>query len=234
MALAHSLARTSFLVVALGFLAGCAATLADPPAEPPADPPVDRIRLRPLPNLNRVEVPIPGVLELLRDHKIGGYDALLIRDSRLDYRDGSMRLTRAAESAFLSLLSGSLVSATEAAEVPMRNAPDRCVMEIEMDVDALDLETGVHSPDLAELVVTMLFRDSLTGKPLLRYSKRDRIAHPSSGVTNDQQLRVGLRRIVDEMNVATVLRPAGLATDDLIEGCQGVLGARGRQQTTGL
>jgi len=234
MAVSDSPARLGLLVVALSVHLGCASMPADSTSNPAADLPSDRIRLRPLPDLDRVEVPIPGVLELLRDHRIGGYDALLIRDSRLDYREGSMRLTRAAESAFLSMLSGSLVSATEAAQVPMEDAPDRCVMEVEMDVDALDLETGAHAPDLVDLVVTMLFRDSLSGKPLLRYSKRDRIAHPDSGVTNDRQLRVGLRRIVADMNVATVLRPAGLATDDGIEGCQGILGDRGRQEAAEL
>ena len=74
------LACTIGLVWALA-LSGC--LLSDPTTNAPAAPD-DRIRLRPVPGLDRVDVPIPGVLELLPTHRIGGYDALLIRVSSID------------------------------------------------------------------------------------------------------------------------------------------------------
>lgn len=213
--------NASLGILGLLLLAGCAA--GPEPANETA-----RIRLRPLSGLERVEVPIPGVLELRPGHRIGGYDALLIRDGRLDYRHGSMRLTPEAEDIFLDLLQGSLVSAIEAAEIGMTDTPDRCAMQIEFDVHEMDLDTSDYSPELADMVVAMTFRDSRTGDALLRYARRAVVEHPAAGVSDDRQLRVGLYRVVHDMDVTNVLRPAGLATDEGIEGCRGVLADRGR------
>lgn len=188
-------------------------------------------RLRPLRGIEQVEAPIPGVLELRRNHRIGGYDAIRVRDGRIKYRKGSKRLTEAAEEAFVQLLRTTMIDAIRESDIVVAEDPGPCVMEIVFEVAELDLETRSYAENLAELIVLMRFRDSASGRNLLRYARRALVPHPETGITDDRQLRIEFHRIVREMNVTHALRPAGLATDAKIEGCRGVLGDRGRAAT---
>lgn len=222
-----SLAGLSGCAVGLGG-AGDGGRAARPASEAGEIESEARLRLRPLAGLDRVVVPVPGVLEIRTDHRIAGYDEILLRDARLAYRPGSLELTRDAEVAFLDLLESSLVRAIESSRVPLATERGRCAMEVELEVADMDLETADYSPQLVGMVIAMTFRDSVSGDPLLRYARAFRIDQPAPGNTDDRQLRVGLQEAVREMNVATVLRPAGLATDSRIDGCAGTLGERGR------
>jgi len=178
--------------------------------------------------LERVDVPIDGVLELRKDHRIGGYDALMIPNASISYEEGSSRLTTPARRVFLELLRDSIVTATAAAAIPVEQQPGPCVMEINLSVSRLDLDVAARADQLAELTVIMQFRDSGSRTPLLRYSNEARVPNPETGITRDEQLRTGLDKIVADLNLAGVLRPAGLADDELIPGCKGTLAARGR------
>ncbi len=211
---------------------GCAGRFVDESAAT-RDVASQRLRLRTYDELERVEAGLPGVLELRPDHRIGGYDALLIPRPSLGYKRGSLRLTRAGERAFLDLLQNSLVGATTAAAVPLAEGPGECVMEVRFEVMRMNLDTDRDADQLAELLLVMEFRDSTSREPLLRYAKLDRVPSPSEGVSHDTQIRRGLDRVVAEMNLATALRPAGLADDALIPGCQGTLAARGRAASEG-
>ena len=188
-------------------------------------------RLRPLRGIEQVEAPIPGVLELRRDHAIGGYDEILVTPGRIDYRMGSDRLTEEAENAFVKLLRNTMVDAISEVGIRVAEAPSPCAMQVVFEVAELDLETRTYAENLAELIVLMRFHDSPTGRPLLRYARRQLVPHPEVGTTGDRQLRTEFQRIVREMNVTNALRPAGLATDAKIEGCVGVLGNLGRAAT---
>ena len=168
------------------------------------------------------------MLELRRNHRIGGYDSILVRDGRIKYRKGSIRLTEDAEAAFVQLLRNTMIDAIRESDIVVAEDPGRCVMEVVFEVEELDLETRSYAENLADLIVSMRFRDSASGRHLLRYARRERVPHPELGVSDDHQLRVEFHRLVREMNVSRVLRPAGLATDRTIEGCQGILGAVGR------
>ena len=190
----------------------------------------DRPRLRTIDGLDRIEVGVPGfegILEVRPDHRIGAYDALLLASPSLGYRRHSMRLTTDGEAVFLALLQQSLVDAIRASRVSTVEGPERCAMEIELEVIRMDLDTGAQAGELAEMTIIMHFRDSMSGTPLLRYAKRNTVPHPDRGVTDDLQIRAGLDRIVRDMNIATVLRPAGLADDSKVEGCEGTLADRG-------
>lgn len=182
------------------------------------------------PGLQRVEADLPGVLELRDDHRIGGFDALLIPPATISYRYESLELTRAAERTFLSLLRESLVEATEAAAIPIVETPGPCVMEVRLRVSKLDLDYDDDAEQLADMTVVMQFRDSTTRLPLLRYAAPDRVPSPQEGVTRDARLRRGLARIVRELNVARALGGSGIGDDQLRPGCEGTLAKRGREQ----
>lgn len=186
------------------------------------------MRLRAIDGLERVEIPMPGVLELREDHRIGGYDAFVIPDASLSYKRGSSRLTRDAERVFLKLLKESLIEASEAAVVPIEQEPGACVMEISLTVSRMDLDVGIRADQLAELTLIMQFRDSVSRDPLLRYATVNRVPNPSEGATHDRQIRRGLDRIVKEMDISRAFRSAGLADDTIIPGCKGTLADRGR------
>jgi hypothetical protein len=200
-------------------------------ASPASDERAARIPLRSVDGLDRVEVNLPGILEIREDHRIGRYDALLIPDPSMSYAADSLRLTSDGQRAFLNLLRNSIVTASERAALPVVEQPGPCVMEISLEVVQMDLETALYEDQLAELIVIMQFNDSMSGQPLLRYAKPDRVPHPEKGTSDDQQIRRGLDRIVADLNLATTLRPAGLARDVADPVCKGTLAARGRAAT---
>jgi hypothetical protein len=210
----------SLILFALVSAIGC--------ASPESDGPADRIRLQSVDGLDRVEIDLPGILEIRKDHRIGRYDALLIPVPSMSYENDSLRLTPDGQHAFLTLLRDSIVEASQRAALPVVEQPGPCVMEISLQVSRMDLETALYGDQLAELILIMQFRDSVSGEPLLRYAKQDRVPHPEKGITPDQQIRRGLDRIVAEMDLSTALRPAGLAQDVTDPVCKGTLAARGR------
>jgi len=192
-----------------------------------------RRRVRPIDGLERLQVSLPGVLEVREDHRIGSYDALLIPPATLSYKRGSPPLTPPAKRAFLSLLRESMIDATRAAAIPVEQAPGPCVMTIDLRVSGLNLELTDRADQLVELTLVMQFRDSMSGMPLLRYATDNRVPNPNRGVTQDQQIRKGLRRIVAEMNIAGAFRATGYADDTINPGCKGTLAARGRAAVPG-
>ncbi len=197
-------------------------------ASPPSEEHAARTPLRSVDGLDRVEIDLPGVLEIREDHRIGRYDALLIPKPSMRYTADSLRLTSDGQRAFLDLLRDSSVKASQRAALPVVEQPGSCVMEISLEIVQMDLETALYDDHLAELVVIMQFNDSLSGQPLLRYAKQDRVPHPEKGTSDDQQIRRGLDRIVAELDLSTTLRPAGLAQDVADPVCKGTLAARGR------
>jgi hypothetical protein len=189
----------------------------------------NRRRIRPIDGLERIEISLPGVLEVREDHRIGSYDAFLIPAASLSYNRGSVPLTPPAKRAFLKLLRESMIAASEAAAIPVQQEPGPCVMAIELRVSGLNLEGADRADQLVELTLVMQFRDSVSGMPLLRYATENQVPNPMDGVTQDQQIRKGLRRIVADMNIAGAFRATGYADDRINPGCNGTLAARGRE-----
>jgi hypothetical protein len=187
-----------------------------------------RRRMKPIDGLERVDVALPGILEVREDHRIGSYDAFLIPPATLSYTRGSVPLSPPAKRAFLSLLRESIVEASEAAVIPVEDNPGPCVMEIQLRVSGLNLELTDRADQLVELTLVMQFRDSMSGMPLLRYATENRVPNPADGVTQDQQIRKGLRQIVADMNIAGAFRATNYADDTINPGCKGTLAARGR------
>lgn len=183
---------------------------------------------RSLDGLERVEIDMPGVLELRTNHRIGGYDQFLIPKATLSYERNSLRLTREAQSVFLSLLRTSLVNASTAAGIPIVSKPGPCTMEVELDVVDLDLDLAHAKTDLAQLTVVMQFRDSMSRQRLLRYAASDHVTKPADGADTDSKLQQGFDRVVADMDLAPALRGSGLADDAIIPGCSGRLAALGR------
>lgn len=109
--------------------------------------------------------------------------------------------------------------------------PGECVMEVELAITRLDIDTSRRADQLVEMVLVMMFRDASTREPLLRYARLGRVPTPEPEITHDAQLRRGLDELVQRMNMTGSLRPANLADDQIRPGCRGTLAARGRGET---
>ena len=178
--------------------------------------------------LEMVEFPMPGVLELRPDHGIGSYDAIMIPRAALRYKRGSVRLVKAAERVFLTLLQRSLLDGVEASPIPIEQTAGLCVMEINLLVHGLDLDPSRRADQLADMTLVMEFRDSTSREPLLRYATENLIENPRKGTTHNKQLQRGFDRIIRQMDITEPLRAAGLADDTVAPGCNGTLAAYGR------
>jgi len=182
--------------------------------------------------LERVEIPLPGILEIRADHGIGSYDALLIPNATLRYERESLKLTRFARQIFLSLLVETLTEASRAASIPIVDEPGPCVMEINLEVLGLHLAVGDSAERLAELTLVMEFLDSTSREPLLRYATENHVPNPKEDTTHNEQLKQGLTQIIADMNLAGPFRSAGLGDDTIAAGCNGTLAAIGRAAQT--
>lgn len=207
-------------ILTLWLASGCASA-------PPEPAPRERL-LYSVEGLKRVDIAVPGVLELRENHGIGSYDALLLPQATLRYRPESQRLTSDARAVFLSLLHRTLVDATNAASIPIVSEPGPCVMEIEFDVVRMFIDVSERSRQVAHLILVMQFRDSASGDLLLRYATENEIATGGPDIPNPEQLRKGLTTMMRNMDLAGPLRGAGLADDAISPECNGTLAAIGR------
>ena len=212
-------------ILTLWMTFGCRS--APPHSVPPQHP------LPPIGGLERVDIAVPGVLELRENHGIGSYDALLLPQATLRYRPESQRLTPDAREVFLSMLHRTLVDATHAASIPIVTEPGPCVMEIEFDVVRMFIDVSERSKQVAHLVLVMQFRDSASGDLLLRYATENEIATGGPDIPNREQLRKGLAAMMRNMDLAGPLRGAGLADDAISPECNGTLAAIGRAAQRG-
>lgn len=212
-------------IVCSAFLVGCA-TQGDGSS-------LHVTHLRSVEGLERVDIPLPGTLELRENHGIGGYDKLLVPNASITFRTDSKRLTTPARRIFLEMIRSSLVDAIRAVDLPVVVEPGQCVMEIDLAAVGFDLSTARGADQLATLTVVMQFRDSESGTTLLRYSTERLIDNPERGVTHDAKLREGLDEIVKDLNLAGSLRGAGLAGDTIRPGCDATLAQIGRQAQDG-
>ncbi len=211
---------TGATILALWLFSGCASA-------PTGPAPGERL-LYSIEGLQRVDIAVPGVLELREKHGIGSYDALMLPPPSLRYRQDSQRLTTGAREIFLSLLHRTLVDATNAASIPIVSEPGPCVMEIEFDVVRMFIDVSERSKQVAHLILVMQFRDSDSGDLLLRYATENEIPTGGPDIPNREQLRKGLAAMMRNMDLAGPLRGAGLADDETSPGCNGTLAAIGR------
>ena len=74
----------------------------------------------------------------------------------------------------------------------------------------------------------MQFVDSASGAPLLRYAHDSLVPNPNEGVSHDEQIREGLRRVIADMDITTAFRQSGYDKQPIMPECQGTLAAVGR------
>jgi len=178
--------------------------------------------LRSADDLVRIDADLPGLLDLREDHGIGSYDEFLIPDATLSYKRGSRILTKPAEEVFLSLLKQTLVDATKAADISIVTEPGPCVMEIDLAVVGMKLQTRNRAKELADLTIVMEFRDSLSREPLLRYATENRVENASKGVS-DKQLQRGFDRIIADLNITVAIRATSGSDAPINPECKGTL-----------
>ena len=183
--------------------------------------------LRSADDLVRIDADLPGLLDLREDHGIGSYDEFLIPDATLSYKRGSRILTKPAEEVFLSLLKQTLVDATKAADISIVTEPGPCVMEIDLAVVGMKLQTRNRAKELADLTIVMEFRDSRSREPLLRYTTENRVENASKGVS-DKQLQRGFDRIIADLNITVAIRATSGSDAPINPECKGTLASHGK------
>lgn len=177
--------------------------------------------------LRRAEVDLPGVLYLRDGHQIGSFDAFLIPEAIIDYQRYSRKLSNDLEDMFKASLEQSLIDAANDAAVPIVREPGACVLQLGMGLVNVDLERASLS-NLGTMTLVMEFRDTLSGDALLRYARDVEIESEAGNIDRDEQVQAAFDDLVASMQVGRALRAAGLANDDVREGCEGTLAARGR------
>lgn len=184
--------------------------------------------LKSLDGLERVDVPLDGVLELREHNQVNSYDELLIPHPALTHKRDSLRLTTPGRRISLALLRESLVEAIDATDIPIVEEPAPCVIEIQLAAIGMNVDYSDDAVALATMTTEMQLRDSRSREPLLGYSTKRLIASPEEGVTQSRELRRGLSETVESLNLASALRDAGLADDVIRSGCKGTFANLGR------
>jgi hypothetical protein len=81
---------------------------------------------------------------------------------------------------------------------------------------------------MAAMTPIMQLVDSASGAPLLRYAYESLVPNPREGVSYEEQISEGLRRVIADMDIATAFRQSGYDEQPIMPECNGTLAAVGR------
>jgi hypothetical protein len=173
--------------------------------------------------LVRVDIEGRGDLFLRKDHGIGGYDAIAIAPSFINYRRTSARLDEIDEEVYLVSLEQSLVDIAEAAEVPIENALGNCVIKVGAGFVNVDLARSDSAKVLGRMTLVIEYKDSMSGQSLLRYAAQEEIEKIDGGSTREEQIGDSFDRMIEEVNLIAALTAATSVPSPPRPGCEGAL-----------
>jgi hypothetical protein len=190
--------HTPLLIPLVLALAGCRSTPVPEPAPPDARARVD--------SLERLEIPIGGILLVKHDHNMASYDQLMVDSTIVTIARGSNKLSSAETLKLEAHLREA--AARELVNVDLSKVVDEpgpCVLRMQtsfLDLELPPLTTGVGSHTVfvrthGSVTLVHELRDSMTGTVLLRYMGR-RHAPGGSAVSTVSRWS-GLTRTFDEM-----------------------------------
>lgn len=207
------IALTAVLMISLGL--GCGAT--------PGTSKGSKDRTTTIDGLIKVESDGVGDLYLRKDHGIGGYDAIAIVPSFVNYRRTSARLDPDDEELYLVSLEQSLLDIAEAAHVPVVTAPGNCVIKVGAGFVNVDLARSDSAKVLGRMTLIIEYQDSVSGQSLLRSVSKQTIERVSDGGTREKQIADSFDRMTAEVDVISALVAATRIPSPPRPGCEGKL-----------
>ena len=173
--------------------------------------------------LVRVDIEGRGNLYLRKDHGIGGYDAIAIAPSFINYRRTSARLDEIDEEVYLVSLEQSLVDIAEDAKVPIENALGNCVIKVGAGFVNVDLARSDSAKVLGRMTLVIEYKDSMSGESLLRYAAEEEIEKMAGGSSREEQIGDSFDRMIEEVNLIAALTAATSVPSSPRPGCEGTL-----------
>ncbi len=207
-------------IILIGF-AGCGTTSGSSGADGSA--PTSKSPTTTVDGLIKVDTEGPGSLFLREDHGIGGYDAIVIAPSFVNYRRRSTKLDPDVEEVYIVSLEQALIDEADSIGVEIRSAPGECVITIGIGFVNVDLARSGTAKVLGQMVLVIQYQDSMSGQSLLRFSVPKKIERESDGTSREQQVRRSFDQMIDEVDITTVLRKATIVPSKPRPGCNGSL-----------
>ena len=173
--------------------------------------------------LVRVETDGPGTLFLRPDHGIGGYDAIAIAPSFVNYRRKSARLDPEDEEVYLVSLEQALVDVAEAANVPVVKTKGDCVIKVGAGFVNVDLARSPNAKVLGPMTLVIEYQDSMSDQSLLRYAAQEKIEREADGTDREEQVARSFDRMIEDVDIIAALRKATVIPSKPRPGCKGAL-----------
>jgi len=209
------------LVMVWGTGLGCGTTGTEAPASTSSSPSSGPSRT--LDGLIEVETSAPGRLFLRENHGIGGYDAIAIAPSFVNYRRTSNRLDPDDEELYLVSLEQSIIDIAESANVRIVDEIGECVIKVGAGFINIDLARSPSAKILGRMTLVILYQDSLSGQSLLRYSADESIERESEGMSREEQIADTFDRMIEDVDIIATLRAATAVPSKPRAGCSGTL-----------
>jgi len=173
--------------------------------------------------LVRVEREGRGDLFLRKDHGIGGYDAIAIAPSFVNYRRTSAKLDPDDEEVYAASLEQSLIDVADAASIPVVYVSGPCVIKVGAGFVNVDIARSDSSKLLGRMTLVIEYQDSVSGQSLLRYAASESIEREEDGTSREQQLGDSFDRMIEEVNIIEALTTATAIPSPPRPGCDGSL-----------
>ena len=186
-----------------------------------------------LDGLVEVETTARGRLFLRENHGIGGYDAVAIAPSFLNYRRTSAKLDPDDEEVYLVSLEQALIDLAVDVNVRIVDEAGECVIKIGAGFINVDLARSPSAKILGRMTLVVMYQDSMSGQSLLRYSADESIKRESEGISREEQIADTFDRMIEEVDIVTTLRAATATPSPPRAGCSGTLTQAGPAEAAG-
>jgi hypothetical protein len=230
-------AKTGLLVSLLAMSIATACATSDTPSAQPADatpaPVAEKVPER-IGDLVKVDIGSDGEFFIREDHQIGGFDSVFFPLARIRYEADSPTLSKKAENEFLALLEQSLIDSAEDGGFEVAERSGRCVLRVQVAIEDVNItqrsRTGTTG-DWATLTFAIDLRESLTGRALARYSKRERIMSPGTGENRAELILANYAAILEGIDLPGMVTGVTATPSPPRENCKGSIAriARGEQ-----
>jgi hypothetical protein len=175
-------------------------------------------------DLVKVDIGVDGELFIREDHQIGGFDSVHFPLARIRYRTGSPKLPKQTENEFLVLLEQSLIDNAEDSGFEVAERSGRCVLRVQVAIEDVNISQRTEigtTGDWAALTFAIELRESLSGRALARYSKRERIMSPGTGENRAGLILANYAAILEGIDLPGMVTGVTASPSPPRENCKG-------------